>query len=125
MTFDDIVASYGKLDAEHDTLKSRIVEIEAEKEVLQSQALQKLTDLGADKVRSGRYDVERKDMRAYKATSWQDFYDWIHADRRFDCLHKAISVTTLDDVAESGGLPPGIEKIEWQKANFKKVSKVR
>ena len=125
MQLDDLVSEYTVLDEEHDRLKLRIADVEKEKQEIQAQALQKLNDLNADKLRIARYEIERKPMRGYKVTSWQAFYDWIIENNRFDALHRAVSVTTMDDVAETEGLPPGVERTDWNKANFKKVSKAR
>lgn len=123
--FDDLVKRYDELDTRHEQLKRDIREIEDQKEDIRRQALAKLREVGAQKLRSAPFDIEVKPKRVYKANDWGTFSDWIFDNRRLDVLQKRISVTTLDDVAEEDGLPPGVEKMEWDEAHFKRVSKTR
>lgn len=122
---EDLIQQYDQLDQQHEALRREMREIETKKETIEATVLDKLRDLGADKLRSGPFDIERKKQRGYKAISWSDLFAWIFDNRRTDVLQKRISVTAMDDIAEDEGLPPGVEKSEWEKAHFKRVSKAR
>lgn len=74
--------------------------------------LEKSRDEGKDTGAAGRlYRVQIKDKEVPKVNNWQDFWDFIAVNKRFDLLQKRTSDKAIMDMVEADQMPPGVETV--------------
>jgi len=74
--------------------------------------LEKSRDEGRDTGAAGRlYRVQIKDKEQPKVTNWNEFWEFIAANKRFDLLQKRTSDKAIMDMVEANQMPPGIETV--------------
>jgi len=74
--------------------------------------LEKSRDEGKDTGAAGQfYRVQIKDKETPKVNNWQEFWDFIAVNKRFDLLQKRTSDKAIMDMVEADQMPPGIETV--------------
>lgn len=74
--------------------------------------LEKSRDEGKDTGAAGKlYRVQIKDKEQPKVTNWNEFWDFIARNKRFDLLQKRTSDKAIMDMVEADQMPPGIETV--------------
>lgn len=74
--------------------------------------LEKSRDEGKDTGAAGRlYRVQIKDKEIPKVNNWQEFWDFIAVNKRFDLLQKRTSDKAIMDMVEADQMPPGVETV--------------
>lgn len=74
--------------------------------------LEKSRDEGKDTGAAGLfYRVQIKDKETPKVNNWQEFWDFIAVNKRFDLLQKRTSDKAIMDMVEADQMPPGIETV--------------
>jgi hypothetical protein len=74
--------------------------------------LEKSRDEGKDTGAAGRlYRVQIKDKETPKVTNWNEFWEFIAVNKRFDLLQKRTSDKAIMDMVEADQMPPGIETV--------------
>ena len=74
--------------------------------------LEKSRDEGKDTGAAGRlYRVQIKDKETPKVNNWNEFWDFIAVNKRFDLLQKRTSDKAIMDMVEANQMPPGVETV--------------